>query len=155
MKLSAWRIVQARHAAHAFSGEGARLYGGRWNSPGTPLVYTAQSRALAALELLVHLEAPLLLAGFQLFEVVFDQKLVETLPASALPANWRADPIPVAVQQLGDRWVRAAASPVLCVPSALIPGESNYLLNPAHPSFAALEIRPPAPFAFDPRLQAR
>lgn len=155
MKLSAWRIVQARYSGRAFSGEGARLYGGRWNSPGVPMVYTAQSRALAALELLVHLEAPLLLAGFLFFEVRFDERHVTALPVEQLPAVWRSDPVPVATQQLGDHWARSAASPVLRLPSVLIPEEFNYLLNPLHTAFNSLEVRDPVPFAFDSRLNRR
>jgi RES domain-containing protein len=154
VKLSAWRIVQARHAAHAFSGAGARLYGGRRNSPGVAMIYTAQSRALAALEILVHLEAPLLLASYELFEVRFDERTVNTLAAADLPADWRDDPIPVSTQRLGDKWAQSAASPVLRVPSALIPQESNYLLNPLHPAFKSVEIREPAAFAFDRRLKS-
>lgn len=153
MKLSAWRIVQARHAAQAFTGEGARLYGGRWNSPGVPLIYTAQSRSLAALELLVHLEAPHLLRSYLLFEVLFEESVVSTLAPADFPAEWRDDPIPIGTQRAGDRWAQSAASPVLRVPSVLIPQESNFLLNPLHPGFTAMEIREPMAFAFDSRLK--
>ena len=72
MTLSAWRITKQKHAKSAFSGEGARIYGGRWNSPGTPIIYTAQSQALAVLEVLVHLDSPELLKRYSLFEVEMD-----------------------------------------------------------------------------------
>jgi RES domain-containing protein len=153
--LSAWRIVAERHAAQAFSGEGARVYGGRWNSPGVAMVYTAQSRSLAALEILVHLESPQLLRKYLLFEVVFDAALVFELDRGVLPADWRDNPVPLSTQAIGDRWVARAAVPVMCVPSAIIADENNFLLNLKHPEFKRLKIHEPVRFAFDSRLVRR
>jgi RES domain-containing protein len=148
-----WRIVKASHAAAAFDGEGARLYGGRWNSPGSALVYTAQSEALAALELLVHLRAPQLLASYVSIPADFDEELVEVLPAARLPSGWRRYPAASALQRIGDRWVAEGRSAVLRVPSAVVPRESNYLLNPAHRAFARVAVGRPAAFEFDGRLR--
>lgn len=150
---SSVRIVRAAHVADAFSGEGARLYGGRWNSPGTEIVYTAQSESLAMLEMLVHLRVSELLLSYLTILVEFDEALVETLPASALPTRWRASPAPVEVQRLGDRWAAELRSAVLRVPSALVRRESNYLLNPSHPRFRELAIGEPEPCRFDSRLK--
>ncbi len=155
MTLSAWRIVQERHAAEAFSGEGARLYGGRWNSPGIPMIYRAQSRALAALEMLVHLDSPRLLRSFLLFEVTFDDAPVAAINPADLPANWRDEPVPPSTQAIGNAWVANAATPILRVPSVLIPQESNFLLNPRHPQMSKVQFRKPERFAFDPRLKDR
>jgi hypothetical protein len=88
--VTAWRIVKRKHARAAFTGEGARLFGGRWNSPGMALVYTAQSQSLAALEMLVHLESPELLANYILFEVGIDESLLARVELSQLPNNWRS-----------------------------------------------------------------
>lgn len=155
MTLSAWRIVKARHADTAFDGEGARRYGGRWNSPGTALVYTASSRALAALELLVHLPSPALLGAFVCRRVDFKDTPVSCLDAAELPPDWRAEPVPASTQALGDAWARAGNAVVLQVPSAVVPAEANYLFNPAHPDFSKLVLGPAEPFAFDPRLGAK
>ena len=148
----AWRLVKARHAAHAFDGEGARLYGGRWNSPTTKMVYTSQSAALAVLELLVHLNNSAVLASYVLFSARFDDKLVTRLDRSRLPKNWRTFPAPAALQALGDQWVKSRTSLVLGVPSVVVDGETNYLINPEHPDINALTISAPKRFDFDQRL---
>ena len=151
--LSCWRIVQRRYAGQAFTGEGARLYGGRWNSPGHAVVYAAAARSLAVLEMLVHLDGPQLLRAYQLIEASFPESLVTELAAKDLPPDWRDDPAPRSTQFLGDEWLQKAQSAVLRVPSVLIPEEHNCLLNPAHPGFRQIRIFPPANFAFDPRLK--
>jgi RES domain-containing protein len=148
----AWRIVQAEHAATAFSGDGARKHGGRWNSPGLPVVYTAGSISLAMLEMLVHLPSQALLKRYVLFEVTFDEALVTAIDPQTLPRTWRTFPPPAAVQQIGDAWLPAEGSAVLRVPSVLVPDESNYLLNPAHRDFARITIGPKQPARLDPRL---
>jgi RES domain-containing protein len=152
VKLTAWRIFKPRHAASAFTGEGARLYGGRWNSKGTALVYTAQSCSLAALEMLVHLQAQQILESYEVAQVVFDSALVTGLQRAKLPHDWRAYPPPLALRALGDQWAARNASAILRVPSAIVEAESNYLLNPAHPDFAKITVGPACPFVFDPRL---
>jgi len=150
--LRAWRIVKAKYAAGAFTGEGARLYGGRWNSPGVPVVYTAANQSLAVLEVLVGLEDVSALPRFVLFKVEFGEELAETLADGDLPRDWRANPPPRSTQRLGDAWAVGARSVALSVPSAVVPAERVYLLNPRHPDFGALAIEGPYPYAFDPRL---
>jgi RES domain-containing protein len=155
LTISAWRIVQERHATQAFSGEGARLYGGRWNSPGVRVVYTAGSRALAALELLVHLDSPRILKRFVLCRVEFEERLVRELEPAKIPDDWRAYPPPRSTQAIGDTWVMEAGSAVLRAPSVIVAQEWNYLLNPGHPDFRKIQIRELMPFDFDPRLGMR
>jgi RES domain-containing protein len=150
--VTAWRITKRKHSRHAFTGEGAREFGGRWNSPGTAVVYTAQSQSLAALEMLVHLDSSDLLMKYVLIGVEFDDSLIGRIEPSALPRNWRSDPAPAELQAIGDNWVLAGSSAVLQVPSALVPGESNFLLNPEHRDFARLTFGKPLAFGFDPRL---
>lgn len=152
MAITAWRIVKARHAANAFDGEGAGVEGGRWNSPGTPVVYTSQSAALAALELLVHLGRGSILAAYVLIPCTFDDAVVSQVDRTLLPKNWRSYPAPPDLQLIGDQWVKSGASAVLEVPSAVIETDSNYLLNPRHPDFRAIRTMDPRPFALDLRL---
>ncbi|OYW21765.1 MAG: hypothetical protein B7Z52_00430 [Burkholderiales bacterium 12-64-5] len=149
MKLQAWRIVKEKHATTAFSGEGARLYGGRWNSKGVSLVYTSSTQALAALESLVHLNPPVVFT-YAVIAIEFDAALVEKV--TALPPGWADKPARPTTRDIGDLWARELRSAVLQLPSVIIPTEANYLLNPAHPDFKEILIGTPTPFAFDPRL---
>jgi RES domain-containing protein len=111
-----WRITKTRYAAQAFDGKGARLAGGRWNSPGTPLVYTSSSGSLATLEILVHLGNSSILGSYSLIWCEFDASLVRPLDRSLLPKRWRISPPPPETQALGDRWVGDGISAVLAVP---------------------------------------
>ena len=148
------RIVKAKYASSAFDGEGARINGGRWNSPGRPVVYTASSAALAVLEILVHLGSATILQSYVLATCTFEEALVSRLDRSALPSNWRSYPAPPELQLVGDEWLKRRGTAVLEVPSVIIETESNYLLNPAHPDFALVTIAAPRPFEFDLRLLA-
>jgi RES domain-containing protein len=152
LTVSAWRITKRKYSKIAFSGEGARLFGGRWNSPGVPVVYAAGSQSLAALEMLVHFGSPEQLHHYVMFQAEFDDSLVKAVDISSLPKNWRASPPPAAVRAIGDEWVRISASPVLRVPSVLVPAEINFLINPEHRDFPQLEISKPLPFDFDHRF---
>lgn len=150
---TAWRIVKSAQAATAFDGEGARLHGGRWNSPGTPMVYTSHTQSLAALELLIHLQASHLLLSYSSIPANFDSALVQLLDRANLPADWRSSPAPPPLQEIGDRWVAEARSVVLQVPSTIVPSEPNFLFNPGHPDFDQVAIGSPTAFEFDPRLK--
>lgn len=152
MVITAWRIVKARHGVNAFDGEGARVEGGRWNSPGTPVVYTSQSAALAALELLVHLGRGSILRSYILIPCTFDDAIVSRLDRRRLPQNWRSYPAPAQLQSIGDEWMKSATSAVLEVPSVVIETESNYLLNPHHREFHTVRLLSPQRFEFDLRL---
>jgi RES domain-containing protein len=147
----AWRIVKEKHATTAFDGQGAWLFGGRWNSRGTRIVYTSGTLALAALESLVHLNPPVAFK-YVAIPLEFDEALLETITIAGLPTNWTEEPPPPATMKLGDLWIKQARSAVLELPSAVIPAESNYLLNPAHPDFKKIAIGKPVPFSFDQRL---
>jgi RES domain-containing protein len=151
MKRCAWRIVKAKQADTAFDGEGAWLFGGRWNSRGTRMIYTSATLSLAALKNLVHLTPPVFFK-YAAIPVEFDEALIETLPASALPVDWTAEPPSPSTQLIGDRWVKEARSAVLKIPSVIIHSEPNYLLNPAHRTFKKIRLGKAIPFAFDPRL---
>jgi RES domain-containing protein len=152
VSITAWRITKRKHAKTAFTGAGARKYGGRWNSPGVALVYTAQNQALAVLEMLVHLENTELLAKYILLGVEINESFIQELDRSRLPKNWRDDPAPSRLRSLGDEWAQSQASAALRVPSTLVPAEDNLLLNPLHPDFKKMKIGPPVSFRFDLRL---
>lgn len=153
----AYRIVQSHLTGSAFSGEGARLYGGRWNSPGTRMVYTAESRALAALEMLVHLSSEQVLNHqYSLIPVHFPESLVKRLEdLGKVPPDWQAQPAPNSAKEAGDNWLGGRTSCILSVPSSIISSERNYLLNPEHPDFAKIEMGKPERFVFDERLSKR
>jgi RES domain-containing protein len=147
-----WRICRARYAGEAFSGDGARRFGGRWNTPGVPMVYSSSSLALAAIELFVHLEpnqqpddlvsiAAMLPKGEPALRLELDK----------LPPGWWSDDFEP-VRAVGDKWVRDAASLAIEVPSAALRVEWNVLVNPLHPKIAQLKIEPPQPFHFDARM---
>ena len=147
-----WRVVKRAHAATAFDGKAAERFGGRWNSPGRRAVYASATKSLAVLEVIVHLDVGRPLPRFVAFTFEVDAKLVETLVPGRLPRPWRtAQGMPL-TQRLGDEWLAAGRALALAVPSAIVPEEKNYLLNPAHPAFAKLTVRSPAPFVLDPRF---
>ena len=140
MTITAWRITQATRISRAFDGEGARLHGGRWNSVGTPVVYLAENAALAVLEMLVHIEFVAAMDMYVLIPVAFDSRLVHTLQKRSIPRDWSTSPSPPTTQAIGDRWVAKGEDLLLSVPSALVPTERIYLLNPKHADFAKLHI---------------
>jgi len=147
-----WRIVGARYKDIAFSGEGARLRGGRWNSKGTSMVYTAGSIALASIEMMVNLPGPKLLEAFFRIPVHIPPNLVLDLPLDKLPGDWNSRPVSPAIKATGDHWIKTRKSVVLEVPSVVVPEEHNYLLNPNHPNFNKITIGTPVIYQFDPRL---
>jgi RES domain-containing protein len=147
-----WRICRETHAAGAFSGEGARLYGGRWNSQGVHMVYTSPSLALAAIETFVHLEPNLRPDDLVFIEAEVPNDIVtERLDLKSLPRKWH-ELRDESLRPFGDRWIRAGKTMALYVPSAAIRGEWNVLLNPAHSDFRKLKIEKPDRFEFDLRM---
>lgn len=150
--ITAYRLTAPQWASTALSGEGARRFGGRWNSPGTPAVYLAETRALCALEMLVHLSDPLSRQkSFVLLEIVLPASVVSTTPLP-LPEHWANLPPHRNSQRFGDEWLGRARTGVLRLPSAIIPEETVLLLNPLHPDAAAARIVTTRPFQFDDRL---
>lgn len=146
-----WRLVTERFAAFAFSGEGARLYGGRWNVKGVPMVYTAQSQALAMLEMLVQ-DEPLRAHYVTIAARIPRSVHIERVRPSKLPEDWRNIAAREQLQAIGTAWARRLSSAVLAVPSAVIPAEINYLLNPLHRDCSRIEIGEPRAFVTDFRL---
>jgi RES domain-containing protein len=150
--IAAWRLIKARLANQAFTGEGARLFGGRWNSPGIPLIYTSATASLAVLEIFANVQRSELLGAYMLMSCGFDAALVTHVSPQVLPKNWRHSPPPPELREIGDGWVIREESAVLAVPSSIIETELNYLINPRHVDFQKVERSEPEPFRFNLRL---
>jgi RES domain-containing protein len=153
VKRYSWRIVKQHFREGAFSGEGARLYGGRWNSPGHPVVYTAEHASLAMLEILAHLEFAAIISDYVLIRAEFDEALLEVIETKQLPRDWRIYPAPQSLRTIGDQWLEEKRSAVLSVPSVIVPVERLYLFNPLHADFKKIAIGEPQEFPFDTRLR--
>jgi RES domain-containing protein len=147
-----WRVVKRQHVGTAFDGKAAQRFGGRWNLPGRRAVYASATKSLAMLEILVHLDVGTALPEFAAFSFQLDDALIDRLPAR-LPREWRSARGMLITQQLGDDWLAANRNVALSVPSAVVPEESNYVLNPAHPAFADLKFGRALPFTLDARLR--
>jgi len=146
-----WRLITKRFADTAFSGEGARRYGGRWNRKGTPLVYCAGSQSLAILEMLVQ-DDPLRARYVMIPAFLPIDIEIERLSLEKLPINWRGNTAHPQLQSIGSDWALAQRSAVLVVPSAVVPTESNWLLNPLHPTFCRIQVGVSEEFTTDLRL---
>jgi RES domain-containing protein len=144
-----FRLVSSRYLAN--DGLGASLYGGRWNHKGTAVIYTAESRALCALEVLVNSEE---LAGDYVAVSIDvpDEIAVQVISIADLPQGWNASAATDVTRDIGTTWASRLATAVLSVPSAVIPQERNYILNPNHADFARIVFSSPEPFDFDDRL---
>jgi RES domain-containing protein len=142
-----WRLASSRYPP--LTGEGARLVGGRWNSPGLALVYTSESLALCLAECLVHIPRRLP-ADFPALRIETPADSAESLDISLLKAGWEDDP--GYTRAIGDQWIMQQRSLALIVPSAVLPESFNILLNPAHPDINTVTTIA-RPFQFDPRLR--
>jgi RES domain-containing protein len=152
---SAWRIVRASRAQTAFTGEGARRYGGRWNSSGVRVVYVSEHQSTAALEVFANRVPFILDEKYKAFYLEWPDRLTEIFPVPKLPADWKRSPPPAEAMEIGDRWVREQRSAVLALPSAISPADTNFLLNPEHQDFKQIRIAAPIDYEFDPRLLNR
>ena len=147
-----YRICSAMHAGSAFSGEGARLYGGRWNEKGTRMVYCASSVSLAMLEILVH--SPMLPSRMVTIAVLIPEDIaIDMWTAEDLPADWAAYPAPAALQARGTAWAASGKTLAVRVPSAVVPSETNVLFNPSHPDWPLCKVQAAEPIVFDMRLK--
>ena len=143
-----YRLVRAERAGDALSGEGARLYGGRWNPAGAPVVYASESRALAVLETFVHVTLEARRMRFLLYTIALPKRpRLKRYSRKRLPRT--------SSQDVGRAWLEEGASLALVVPSVIVPQETNYVLNVRHPQFAQVEVGEAEPFSFDDRLWRR
>ena len=150
--MRAWLLSRFDSQQRTFDGEGARLFPGRWNSAGVPVVYASEHLSLAALEILVHVRIDQLRVAFHAFEITIPDELIEHLPGERLPRRWDAGAITRATREFGSTWARESGSVALSVPSVVIRQERNVLLNPLHPAMRKVEIARPTRLRFDERL---
>jgi RES domain-containing protein len=148
-----WRIVKEKHAKSAFSGEGARIFEGRWNSAGVRMVYCSEHLSLAALEILVHTQPVTIRDKFRVFRVSWDEAIMSAIDLRKLPKGWNAQPPDLISKNIGDEWVHSGRSAVLVVPSVIVPLEKTFLLNPKHQDFGKIKIKDAGGFHLDPRLR--
>lgn len=148
-----FRVLRKKYAQAPFDGEGAFRYGGRWSSPGTRLSYTSEHQSLALLEYFVHLDqddppSDLVLATAQ----IPDDLSRSDITVSKLPANWRDAVAPPELAQIGDEFVRRREHCVLLVPSAIVPAEFNWLINPGHADCSRIVMGHLEPVSYDSRM---
>lgn len=147
-----YRIAK-EHYIQDLSGDGARLYGGRWNKKGTSVVYASETRALAALEFLVHLPVAAMPADLSIAAIEIKEKIKPLqIDMKPLPRNWRDFPAPEELAHAGSQWASQKSSLLLRVPSVLVDDEYNVLINPLHPHIKHLQIQEIGRYSFDPRL---
>ncbi|MDL2123236.1 MAG: RES family NAD+ phosphorylase [Deltaproteobacteria bacterium] len=141
--LTAWRLVHKRKVDEAFTDTGSRRYGGRWNYKGIGVVYVSDSLALAAFEIIVHAASYQALRDYVSIKVIFPKALVvDVNDIARLPKDWQADSPPIKLKETGKIWYFDQISAVLKVPSTIIPTECNYVLNPGHPGFKKVAVKP-------------
>lgn len=147
-----FRLAKSKYSGD-LSGKGAEKTGGRWNSKGTALVYTSESRALCTAEIAVHTQLGILPKEFVLVTIeIPDELKIHELSIKHLPSDWNSIPHSGTTQELGDTFVKVNNFAVMKVPSAVVPGDFNYLINPDHPDSNKIKIMKKETFSFDQRL---
>jgi RES domain-containing protein len=139
--------------ANDLSGYGAKISGGRWNSKGVAALYTSASRALCAIEIVVHVPAGIIPKDYFMVSIsIPDNETIDILNPKNLPSTWNNNPISGSTQRIGNSFLAEQKALVLKVPSAIIKDEWNYIINPMHPGFKKVKIVNTEPFSFDTRL---
>ncbi|MEA1922232.1 MAG: RES family NAD+ phosphorylase [Pseudomonadota bacterium] len=147
-----FRIATSEHI-NDISGTGARIYGGRWNHKGYPVVYASDSRSLAALEFLVHVPMALAPENLSILEINISETVeIKSVNAGQLPLNWREYPAPEQLANIGTKWLKSKSSLMLEIPSAVVEREINILINPLHKDIKNVKLVSVEKFSFDPRL---
>jgi RES domain-containing protein len=134
------------------SGMGSERTGGRWNSKGIPVLYTSASRALAVVEIAVHVPFGIIPINYYMASILIPVESITTVNIIELPENWNKNPFIKFTQNIGDEFIKSNEHLVLQVPSATVVGDHNYLINPRHPYFKKVQVKSTWPFEFDIRL---
>ena len=146
-----FRLSKAKYARD-LSGKGAEIAGGRWNSKGRAVIYTSASRALCTTEIAVHTPLGNVPMDYHLISIQVPNAAIFALPESKLPPDWKGFPHSMNTQKMGDKFLQDNKHLVLRVPSAVVQGDYNYLINPRHADFSKVKIVNVEPFSFDERL---
>ncbi len=150
--MEVFRLVRKKYPIE-LSGKGAAISGARWNSKGTEMIYCAQNRALAMAEVLVHITLATLPSDFVMLTIsIPDEVLIAVLNPKKLNTDWNVFPATFETPLLGDDFIKKNEACVLKVPSAVVKGDFNYLINPSHPDFSKIEIIEQTNFPFDKRI---
>ena len=151
--ITVFRVVKKKHASDAFTGEGSRRFGGRWNHKGVAVVYFSDTLSLAALEQFIHLGREGLHIPFVYFTIeIPDHVSVNIVELDSLPKDWRREPPPNSTKNLATQWVKSKISALLRVPAVILPIGFNYIVNITHPEFRDIKIGDPESFTFDSRM---
>ena len=150
--MDAFRLARKKYAIE-LSGKGASIAGARWNSKGTEIIYCAESRALAMAEVVVHLSLATLPSDFVMLKIdIPDAISMETIDVADLEPNWSVFPFSFSTQVIGDDFVRRGEACILKVPSAVVKGDFNFLINQYHSDFKRIKIVEQMDFPFDKRI---
>jgi RES domain-containing protein len=150
-----FRLLHQNYGS-GLSGKGAGIAGGRWNSPGIFMIYTSESRALCTAEVAVNLPLGNIPSGFEMISIFIPEDIIITeIREKDLLPGWRVFPLATITQKIGDEFIIQGKSLVMKVPSTVVPGDFNYLINPRHPDFGRIEIIEREPYNFDERFFKR
>lgn len=147
-----YRVGKTKYAED-LAGEGARLFGGRWNNKMVSCLYTSESRALALLEYTVNVNINDIPRALSITIIEVPDRKIRVLNEADLPGDWRLSPSPSSTKDFGSRLLQAAAEPAIKIPSTVIPGEFNFLLNPLHPDSKKFKILNTSDFIYDVRIK--
>jgi len=150
-----YRLLNLNYGS-GLSGKGAGIAGGRWNSPGISMIYTSESRALCTAEVAVNLPLGNIPIGFEMISILIPDDIILTgIGEEDLPSGWKIFPLATLTQKIGDQFIIQGKYLVMKVPSAAVPGDFNYLINPRHPDFGRIEIIKKEPYEFRERFFKR
>jgi RES domain-containing protein len=150
-------VYRLSNAAYSkdISGEGAYRYGGRWNSVGERMLYTASSPSLALVESMVHFPSEIPPIQFMLISIEIPDAWICIQNIKTLPEDWQSYPAPFSLREIGDNFLSSNSFLTMQVPSAIVPQEKNYLINPLHPKFKMVKVLTIEPFILDSRIFTR
>jgi len=149
--MEVFRLSSSKYA-NDLSGTGAKIHGGRWNRKGDAVLYTAGTRALALVEVLVHTTNAFLPLNYQLITIYIPDDSILMIPTKSLPDDWNNIEPSDSTTKISASWLSAAEYLTLRVPSVVVEGEYNFLINPAHPDFSKVKVLCSEAFNFDNRL---
>lgn len=150
--MKVFRLSKKKYSGK-LDGKGAALSGNRWNSKGIEMVYTAESRALAMAELAVHLSLTALPSDYQMIEIdIPDSIMITEINVKHLDSDWNINPPSPSTQEIGNDFIHENKCMILKVPSAVVKGDYNFLINPAHKGFDKIKVKGASDFIFDKRL---